>query len=77
MSGAYSPSHCSDFTTNDSPFNSPFYSGRTAYGGAASGQRVRFKRPRVETSPPPAPVSSASHDHMALSHYECGIKIHM
>ena len=46
----------SDYTSESikrSPFRSPFYSGRTAYGGAASGQKVRVKRPRLETSPPP------------------------
>ena len=34
-----------------SPFHSPFYSGRTAYGGAASGQRLRMKRRHTETEP--------------------------
>ena len=41
-----------------SPFHSPFYSGRTSYGGAASGQRLRFKRPRTESTLPS--VSKAS-----------------
>ena len=35
-----------------SPFRSPFYSGRTSFGGAASGQKPRVKRPRTESSPP-------------------------
>ncbi len=35
-----------------SPFRSSFYSGRTSFGGAASGQKPRVKRPRTESSPP-------------------------
>ena len=35
-----------------SPFQSPFYSGRTSFGGMASGQRLRAKRPRTDSSPP-------------------------
>ena len=35
-----------------SPFRSSFYSGRTSFGGAASGQKPRVKRPRSESSPP-------------------------
>ena len=50
-----------DLSISHSPFQSPFYSGRTSFGGAASGQRLcSAKRARTGSSPPVVRVISAA-----------------
>ena len=54
-----SPTHSlTNISLSRSPFSSPFYSGRTVYGGASSMNTSSLfrKRVRTETSPPDVSV---------------------